>query len=161
MKSYVAGDLLELSLGFELNAQKLYLQWAEKFCIEPVVATFWREYSADEAFHAHLLEKLRARLSPDQLASLIESDLIGDTRRLLLALQKEPVIEDLDQAYQYANMIEQSEVNPLFEVVVSTFETDQEALERLKGQLTEHIDKLIYKFPRRFSRSELRREFKV
>jgi rubrerythrin len=161
MKASKAGELLELSLGFEKNAQELYNNWAKKFAGTPDVATFWREYSADEAGHYRLLEGLRARLSPDQLATLIESDLVGDTRRLLIYLQKEHHIEDLDQAYQYANMIEHSEVNPLFEVIMSTFETDQEAITLLRSQLEEHINKLIYKFPKRFSRPELRQTIKV
>ena len=161
MKAYKAGELLELSLGFEKNAQEIYKNWAGKFSNTPDAAAFWREYSADEAIHASLLEKLRLRLTPDQLAMLIESDLVGDTRRLLAYLQKEHDIEDLDQAFQYANMIEHSEINPLFEVVMSTFETNQEAIDLLRSQLEAHIDKLIYKFPKRFSRSEQRREIKV
>ena len=161
MKAYIAGELLELSLGFEKNAQEIYEKWAEKFSGEADVADFWREYSGDEAYHAHLLEDLRARIPPAQLAALIESDLVGDTRRLLSSLQNQPDIKDLDQAYQFANMIEHSEVNPLFEVIISYFETDEEARNLLRSQLEEHINKLIYKFPQRFSRSELRREIKV
>ena len=161
MKAYKAGELLELSFEFEKNAQRIYEAWAKKFYSLPDVAAFWREYSADEAIHASLLERLRARLTPDQLDTLIESELVGDTRRLLAYLQKEHDIEDLDQAFQYANMIEHSEINPLFEVVMSTFETDKEAIDLLRSQLEAHIDKLIYKFPKRFSRSEKRREIKV
>ena len=161
MKSYVAGELLELSLGFEKNAQAIYAQWAGKFSAEADVADFWREYSGDEAYHAGLLENLRARLTQAQLASLIESNLVGDTRRLLSALQNEPAIQDLDQAYRFANMIEHSEVNPLFEAILTYFETDEEARNLLRSQLEEHINKLIYKFPQRFSRSKKRREIKV
>ena len=125
------------------------------------MAAFWREYSRDEAYHAHLLETLRLRLTPAQLASLIESDLVGDTKRLLTALQNEPDVKDLDQAYRFANMIEHSEVNPLFEAILTYFETDEDARNLLRSQLEEHINKLIYKFPQRFSLPELRRELKV
>ena len=125
------------------------------------MAAFWNEYSADEDYHFHLLEKLRARLSPEQLNGPIESDLVGDTRRMLAYLQKEHNIEDLEQAFQYANMIEHSEVNPLFEVIMSHFEQDNEAITLLRSQLNEHIDKLIYKFPARFSRPEQRQAIKV
>lgn len=85
MKANKAGQLLELSLGFEKSARELYKKWAEEFAGVPDVAAFWREYSADEAVHYRLLEELRARLSPDQLATLIESELVGDTRRLLIS----------------------------------------------------------------------------
>jgi rubrerythrin len=161
MKAYAAGELLELSLGFENNAHELYERWAKKFSGLADVADFWLEYAADEAFHGNLLEKLQARLTPAQLASPIETDLVGDTRRMLAFLQKDSAIEDLDQAYQYANMIEHSEINPLFEVLLSHFEPDEKAREFLRSQLDDHINKLIYKFPKRFSRSEQRREFKV
>jgi rubrerythrin len=161
MKAYPASELLELSLGFEQNARELYLQWAVLFCTDPDVAEFWRRYSADEAFHASLLDNLRSRLTAEELASPIESDLVGDTRRLLSALQKEETITDLDEAYRYANMIEHSEINPLFEIVLAHFEKDPAALELLRSQLEAHIDKLIYNFPKRYSSSEMRREFKV
>lgn len=58
-------------------------------------------------------------------------------------------------------MIEHSEVNPLFEVIVSYFEADKEVITLLRSQLDEHVNKLIYKFPKRFSRPELRRAIKV
>jgi rubrerythrin len=161
MKANKAGELLELSLEFEKNARELYKKWVGKFAGVPDVAAFWREYSADEDVHYRLLEELRARLSPDQLNALIESELVGDTRRMLAYLQKEHNIEDLEQAFQFANMIEHSEVNPLFEVIMSHFEPDKEAITLLRSQLNEHIDKLIYKFPARFSRPELRQAIKV
>ena len=161
MKTNKAGELFELSLGFEENAGELYHKWSKMFAGAPDVAAFWRAYSVDESIHARLLKELRARLSPQQLAMPIESELVGDTRRLLTYLQKEHSIEDLEQAFQYANMIEHSEINPLFEVIMSAFETDEKTLTLLRSQLNEHINKLIYAFPKRFSSPELRREIKV
>jgi hypothetical protein len=125
------------------------------------VAAFWREYSSDEAVHVRLLEELRARLSLEQLAALIESELVGDTKKLLAYLKKEQIIEDLEQAYRFANMIENSEINPLFEEVMLAFEQDEKAITLLRTQINEHIGKLTYKFPKQFSRSELRQAVKV
>ena len=161
MKGNKAGDLLELSLEFELNARELYKKWSELFAGTPDVAAFWQEYSVDESYHASLLEDLRERLSPQQLDTLIESDLVGDTKRLLAFLQKEPNIENLDQAYQYANMIETSEINPLFDVVMSAFEQDERTMTFLRTQLNEHVGKLANKFPKYFSRPEPRQAVKV
>ena len=161
MKANKAGELLELSLGFEKNARELYKKWSVRFAGVPDVAAFWHEYSADEDMHAGMLEALRLRLSPDQLDTLIENELVGDTRRLLAYLQKDQNIENLEQAFQYANMIENSEINPLFEVVLSTFEEDEKVITLLRTQLNEHIRKLTYKFPTRFSRPELRQAIKV
>jgi rubrerythrin len=161
MKASQAGELLELSLGFEENARELYKKWSQLFAGVPDVAAFWSEYAADEAVHARLLEELRLRLSPEQLATVIESELVGDTKRLLTFLQKEQNIEDLEQAFHFANMIENSEINPLFEVIMSTFELDEKALSLLRLQLNEHIGKLTHKFPKRFSRPELRQAVKV
>ena len=161
MNAYGADELLELSLGFEENARELYNKWTQLFASVPDVAAFWSEYSADESFHARVLEELRARLSPEQLATRIETELVGDTKRLLTYLQKEQNIENLEQAYQYTNMIETSEINPLFEVIMTTFEQDEKTLTLLRSQLNEHIGKLTYKFPKRFSRPELRQAIKV
>jgi rubrerythrin len=161
MKANQADELLELSLGFEENARELYRRWSELFAEVPDVAAFWSEYASDEAVHARLLEDLRARLSPEQLATRIENELAGDTKRLLSYLQKEQNIENLEQAFQFANMIETSEINPLFEVIMSTFEPDEKAITLLRSQLNEHIGKLTYKFPKRFSRPELRQAVKV
>ena len=161
MKANKAGELLEISLGFEQNARELYKKWSELFSEVPDVAAFWSEYASDEAVHARLLEELRARLSPEQLATPIENELVGDTKRLLAYLQKEQNIEDLEQAFHFANMIENSEINPLFEVIMSTFEPDEKAITLLQSQLNEHIGKLTYNFPKRFSRPELRLAIKV
>ncbi len=161
MKANTADELLELSLGFEENAREIYTKWAQLFASVPDVAAFWSEYVLDEAYHARLLEELRRRLSPEQLVTLIENELAGDTKRLLAFLQKEQNIENLDQAYHYANMIENSEINPLFEVLMSTFEKDEKTIALIRLQLNEHIGKLTNKFPKRFSRPELRQAIKV
>ena len=161
MKANQAGELLELSLGFERTARELYKRWSELFAGVPDVAAFWSEYAADEAVHARLLEELRARLTPEQLATRIENELAGDTKRLLAYLQKEQNIHDLEQAFHFANMIEASEINPLFEVIMKTFEPDEKATTLLHSQLNEHIGKLTYKFPKRFSSPELRQAIKV
>jgi hypothetical protein len=87
--------------------------------------------------------------------------LTGDTKRLLVFLQKEQNIEDLEQAFHFANMIETSEINPLFEIIMSTFEPDEKTMTLLRSQLNEHVGKLTYKFPKRFSSPELRQAVKV
>ena len=156
MKAYPAGELLALSLGLEKDTQKLYKDWAKIFSRLPDAAAFWNDYSEEEAMHARLLKELRARLSSDQLARLIECEVVGDTRKLLLLLQ-EKKIEDLEQAFQYANTLEHSEINPLFLVVVSFFEKDEEAKAMLKLMLDEHINKLIDHFPKSFLTPEPRR----
>jgi len=162
MKGNQSGELLELSLGYEQNARELYKKWSKLFAGVPDVAAFWSEYASDEGVHARLLEELRLRLNPEQLTTRIENELFGDTKRLLAYLQKaQNNIEDLEQAFHFANMIETSEINPLFEVIMSTFEPDEKAITLLRSQLNEHIGKLIYKFPKRFSRPELRQAIKV
>jgi rubrerythrin len=161
MKANPAGELLELSLGFEQNARDLYKKWSELFAGVPDVSAFWSEYASDEAVHARLLEELRLRLTPEQLAARVENELTGDTKRLLVFLQKEQNIEDLEQAFHFANMIETSEINPLFEIIMSTFEPDEKTMTLLRSQLNEHVGKLTYKFPKRFSSPELRQAVKV
>jgi rubrerythrin len=161
MKSNKASELLELSLSFEHTARELYKRWSELFSDVPDVAAFWREYASDEAVHARLLEELRKRLSPEQLATQIQNELAGDTKRLLAFLQKDQNIENLEQAFHFATMIEASEINPLFEIIMSTFEPDQKAITLLQSQLNDHIGKLTYQFPKRFASPKLRQAIKV
>ena len=150
MKAYTAKDLLKRSMGFEKDAHKLYKNWAKAFSREPDVAAFWRDYSEDESTHLRLLKELRARLSRDQLATLIECEVVGDTRRLLDSLKRDHKIEDLEQAIQFANQLEHSEINPLFITLVSFFETDGEATAALRELLDIHIKKPINNFPKGF-----------
>jgi hypothetical protein len=161
MKANTAGELLELSLGFKENARELFKKWVQLFAGVPDVTAFWSGYASGEAYHARLLEDLRRRLSPEQLVTHIENELAGETKRLLAFLQKEQDIETLDQAYHYANMIDNSEINPLFEVLLSIFEKDEKTIALIRLQLTEHIGKFTNNFPRRFSRPELRQAIKV
>ncbi|MGB8212776.1 MAG: hypothetical protein WCE68_04375 [Anaerolineales bacterium] len=58
-------------------------------------------------------------------------------------------------------MIEHSEINPLLEVIMSTFQTNEKAIALSRTQLNEHIGKLTYKFPQWFSCPELRQAIKV
>ena len=159
MQTYKARELLKLSIGFEEDTQKLYQDWAKKFSRVPVVAAFWQDYSEDEATHARLLKELRARLSRAQLATPIECEVVGDTRKLLTSLKKEE-LEDLEQAFQYANRLEHSELNPLFILIISFFEADEKAKAMLRLLISKHINKPIDNFPVRFLSSELRRELR-
>ena len=164
VKAYPASELLELSIGFEEDTQKLYERWARKFSRLPDVAAFWRDYAKDEGTHARLLKELRARLSPDQKATLIECELVGDTRRLLISIEEDErahKIIDLEQAYQYASQLERSEINPLFMIITSFFEADEEAKAMLRSLIDQHIHKVINNFPERISSSTQRREIKV
>ncbi|HTX92078.1 MAG TPA: ferritin family protein [Anaerolineales bacterium] len=160
MKAYPASKLLELSLGLEKDTQKLYKDWAKKFSRLPEVAAFWRDYAEEEAIHIRLLKELRARLSASQLATLIECEVVGDTRQLLLLLRKEKV-DDVEQAFQYADKLEHSEINPLFIVIVSFFEEDEEARAMVRLLLDKHINKLVKNFPKSFLTPQPRREIKV
>ncbi len=161
MRVYKAGELLELSLRFEQTARDLYQKWTEQFAAVPDVAAFWRSYAEEETSHSALLEGLRARLRPQQLEGPIQSDLVEDVRRLLVSLQKAVPVQDLDQAYRFANMVEHSEANSLFELVMSVFTNDEKAIPLLRSQLEEHVSKLTYKFPKQFATAELRRAIKV
>ena len=161
MKTYTASDLLVISIQLEMAAQELYKAWAKKFAAVSDVASFWSAYAAEEATHARLLEELRARLSPEQLATPVESEMAQDAEKLLISLRTEAEIHDLEQAYQQANYLEHSEANSLFEFIMAHFETDKKAIAFLRSQLDGHIGRLTYRFPEQFSRPELRRAIKV
>ncbi len=52
--------------------------------------------------------------------------------------------------YELVNELEHSEINAVFEFLISSFPTDSEVLSFLRTQLSEHVDRLVTAFPERF-----------
>ena len=59
-------------------------------------------------------------------------------------------VRTLADAYELVNEMEHSEMNVVFEFLISSFPADQEVLSFLRAQLSEHVDRLITAFPERF-----------
>jgi hypothetical protein len=64
----------------------------------------------------------------------------------------------LEDAFQAANDLENSEINVVFEFMLVNCSSGDEGRSFLRSQLREHIARLMVEFPARFSHPE-RRQF--
>ncbi len=153
-------ELFSVSLQLERAAHILYAKWANAFAAYPEIASFWSQYAQEEAYHAKLLERARSSLSSEQLMSSTGVNSFLASFDLLQNLKEaEAKITDLEEAYQFAEKMEHSEVNALFEFLVSRspfFEMSE-----VSEGLSNHIDRLANDFPVEFRNQDARRNIKV
>lgn len=145
-------ELFELAIAAERTAEDLYRGLAVRFVHHREVADFWGEYAAEEAGHAQWLERLRDSLSPEQLSAPADPLMLRNARRLRQfsvenALQG---IRNLEDAYQLVNELENSEINVVFEFLITNFSSDEKAQSFLRSQLREHVARLAREFPTQF-----------
>lgn len=156
-------ELFELAIAAEKAAEELYRALEAKFAHHQEVADFWRKYAAEEAGHAQWLERLRRASSPEQLSAPADPLMLKDARKVLQfsienTLEK---TENLEDAYQLVHRLENSEINAIFEFLVTNFSSDEETQSFLRSQLHDHITKLTTGFPTRFRSAVRRRETKA
>jgi hypothetical protein len=155
-------ELFELSIAAERAAEDVYLGLAAKFAHHQDVADFWRNYAGEEAGHAHWLEQTRDGSSLGQLSALADPAILKSARRFLAfspgtALKE---IANLEDAYQQANDLENSEMNVVFEFIITGFSADERTGAFLRSQLNDHIARLMVEFPPRFSHASSRQAVK-
>ncbi len=156
-KDATVAELFELAIGAEKAAEEMYSGLAAKFSHYPEVADFWKQYAAEEAEHAAWLERLRERLDLE-LSESADSYALRNARAALKfsvedALEK---VQDLEDAYQVANELENSETNAVFEFLITHFSHDEETQSFLKAQLSDHVAKLMTGFPMQFQDAKMR-----
>jgi rubrerythrin len=145
-------NLFEMAIAAEGIAEQLYRGLAPKFAHHPDVADFWSRYAAEEAGHARWLEHLWGTVDPQQLASVADRSIVEQAHKLLQfspenALKQMGTLED---AYQLVNELENSELNVIFEFLITSFSSDKTAQAIVRTQLREHIARLITDFPAQF-----------
>ena len=157
------GDLFEIAISLERAMERLYHSLAEKFAGHQDVADFWRSYAADEVGHAMRIAQFRDALSPEALAAPAEAAALA----LAHAALQFPVehrlaeVQDLEDAYQLVNELENSETNAIFDFLITNFASDENARDFLRSQLKDHVGKLMIDFPSQFSNTGLRRRIKA
>ena len=155
-------ELFSVSLQLEREAQILYTKWANAFASYPEVASFWSQYAQEEADHARFLEEVRSSLSREQLMSGTGVTSFSTTFTLLQNLkQTEAKIKNLDDAYVFAEAMEHSEINTLFEFLVSRSPRVEAELNKVSEKISKHINRLADDFPQEFRTSDARRNVKV
>ncbi len=139
-------ELFDLTIAAEETAEKVYRSFEKQFAHHPQIAHFWKSYADEEAGHARYLRELRSEISAERLEETADGSLFQQVQKLRRRLVKDHLssIHTLEDAYQLATELENSEVNSLFTFVVTYF-TPPERLksqELLRSVLNDHINKL-------------------
>ncbi|MBN1920743.1 MAG: hypothetical protein JW892_05825 [Anaerolineae bacterium] len=151
--------LFALAITAENAAEAMYLVLAQRFSPYVEVAQFWREMAHAETLHARVLERMRIRLDSTVLSSPADATV---WRQAQEALRHDIVVAagavaDLEDAYQLAHEIENSEINTVFEFLVTTFPENPTTGEFLREQLQVHARKLALAFPAPYDAAPARR----
>jgi rubrerythrin len=156
-------ELFELAIAAEEAAEELYLGLKAKFAHQPEIAEFWREYAKEEVGHACWLESVRDKSSQEQLSAPADPSILNDARKLLRFSPQHALdeITNLEDAYQLANDLENSEINVVFEFIITNFSSNESAGSFLRAQLRDHIAKLVTQFPPRFTSAASRQAVKA
>lgn len=141
--------LIELAIQGERQAEEFYLRLAEMFSAHPQIQDFWTAYAREENGHARWLETLRGRIGDDQLADPVDQVLIEQAQQAIATTPDAHLagIHNLQEAYDKANDLEHSETNTVFEFLISCFADDVQTRAFLRAQLSEHVGRLLMKFP--------------
>lgn len=137
-------DLLTLLLQAETAAQTLYLRLMEAFAHEPEAAEVWWKMGADEAAHIRLLEQILGSLSPDQLQALADPLWLEQARSAARYSPEQVLarIQTLEDAYQEAHALENSELNAVFEFVLTEYFPRPLRRGFIHNLLREHVSRL-------------------
>jgi rubrerythrin len=151
-------ELFDLAMDAEKAAGKLYRGLEAKFAHYPEVAGFWKRYAAEEAEHVLWLERLRDRLSQEELSAPADSRALENARAALQFSVEDALgeIENLQDGYHAANELENSEMNAVFEFLITHFSYDEETQAFLKAQLKDHVTRLMTGFPAHFQSAMMR-----
>ena len=158
-----AAMLFELAISAELLAEELYRGLALKFSHVPEIASLWEEYAADEVKHALWLERLCDSVDAESLAAPGDPLILQHVNKALRIGVEEKLaeIENLQDAYELATELENSETNAVFEFLLNHYSTDDGTRRFLLGQLTEHLAKLKARMPALYRSLEARRGVKA
>ena len=156
-------ELFELAIAAEEAAEALYRGFGAKFAHHQDVATFWRKYADEEIGHIRWLDGVRDKSSLEQLSAPADLSVLKDAREFLRFSPQHALegVTNLEDAYQLANELENSEINVVFEFIITNFSADESAGSFLRSQLKDHIARLMTEFPARFSHAASRQAVKV
>lgn len=151
--------LVDLAIQSERIAETLYRRMGVRFHNHPEVENFWRRYAAEEDGHARWLEKLRERAASEKMIQPADPGILEDARRAISISVDSLVwsIRTLQDAFEIANELEHSEMNAVFEFLISYFTEDSETQTFLRAQLSEHVGRLMIEFPRSVGTGTFRR----
>ena len=136
-------ELFDIAIFLEEAGEGVYRHWQEIFAHHPQATAFWKEYHEEEIQHAGLLRKIKAGLSPEQLAEPADMAVYQsaiETRQNLKYIKKD--VDSLDEALELAVQYENSEINTILEFLVTHFSEEEATKEMVHAQMRKHVEKL-------------------
>jgi rubrerythrin len=142
-------EAIDEAIQAEKAAEKFYLGLEIKFCDQPEVAQFWREFAQDETDHIEWLIKFKKRLSKRKLKKMVDRQ----THKLLnvgYLFSAEKALEEVNNfadAFELVIDLENGETNAIFRFLLDNFEMDKHIHSYLSAQLEQHISRLSTNLP--------------
>jgi rubrerythrin len=163
MSNETVGALFNMAITAERSAETFYHRLANMFAGQQEVANFWQKYAAEEAGHAVWLVNLRDKLSAEQLATPADPGMLVMANRVLDISIEDLLakVKNLDDAYQLANELENSETNAICEFIIDNFAEDERAQAFLRSQLRGHVSRLLTDMPAQVRGSANRQNIKA
>ena len=155
--------LFEYAIAAEHFARELYREFERRFAADPRVAAFWQRYAAEEMGHARWLEQLLKKLPPETCDAPTDFDRLEAARHVIKVPLAQALagVETLEDAYQLAHELESSEINTIFEFLLSTFADDPQATRFARDQLSDHVARLSTGFPESYTGAPARRALRA
>ncbi|MCL4529164.1 MAG: hypothetical protein M1282_07100 [Chloroflexi bacterium] len=142
-------DLIGLAIQIENTCQALYEGMERKFAHTPEVTSYWHHYALEEAGHARWLTDLRAKSTAEQLEQKADADILLHAQKMLKFAvdQAGKNIRNLEDAYQIASELENTETNAVMEFLITNYADNRGTANFLRSQLNVHMTNLQSKLP--------------
>jgi len=151
-------QLFQFSLAAEREASDFYRFLEGVFPSHPEVAAFWARMRRDEEKHVEELSRIHAGIPANLLAAAADAGILAQASRIARfgLLERAAGLENLDQAYELAHRLENSEIATVFSFIREKFIPHCAQKNFTLSMLDEHLD-WIMSLPRRLGDREVRR----
>lgn len=139
------GLLFEHAIEIEHKAAHIYERLAKLFEHVPDMSDFWSDLVQDEMIHATTLQDVQKLLTPDQLSTRSNKKMWTDVTKIRHLLNEDLVgtIKTLNDAYELAHNLENSEVNAIFQFLTAEFVPSDTRRKFVVAEIAQHQKKLL------------------
>ncbi len=137
-------DLFEFAIGIELSSGELYSVLTKKFAHVEGVASVFEALAKDEGKHAAELVKIRNSLAEPQLQEVVAREYALKIKYLgqFTSLIKAAAVRNLDDAYELAHDLENSEVNRVFQMLATKYVPAERRKQFVASEFSQHTARL-------------------
>jgi hypothetical protein len=154
-------ELFDKAIALEICAEEFYRRLAGMFSSEADVVKFWNRIADEERGHAKYLRQVREKLSTEVLAGPADESMLEMARKSLTQADDGfPFVKNLDDAYNLAIELENSETNTIFQFMLVNFPTEELSKSQafLSVQLKKHAFAIQNDIPTRYKSKLMRQE---